>query len=545
MFFWWSSPDVSTDQKFGAVVQAFSFNRVTQVPAAPARVALPISFGMVVGGVKPTSATQLNPSVEVDVAFADLPLAPAPAWVDVSSRTRTLSSKRGRAYEFDRMETGTVSSVLSNRDAALSPANTSSPYNPVKSNRPYRVRFIWGNQTYAAWRGISEGYPQAFPSLGKDALVELRGNDLFYALNNARFSLGALWLATGIEGGVAQGSEETISVTDLTQPVPEPTGLPMPQVVPFTITVGSGLIAEEMTVTEIVSATQYRVTRTAETTYAHIAGSTVTTKVVSFGEALSGERIRQILERVGFDSTWYDLDEGQSLIADSPDLASVNPLEHINLVTECEFGRFYVRADGKFAFRDRHSRYVDSLSPVLTFVGGLITPGVNDVPYRIDSAVDHSDEKLYNHVRITIPSGEVVEMEDAVSIGDHFIHTFEREWPYANVNDAESAARYILSNASEDTLRLPTLSVRPAHNPSVLWPLVLVREIGERVRFRYQPEGGGSEIDKHLLLEGVGHQWRPGEHVVTFQATEVAPTQYWVLGKADYSELGTSTRVGF
>lgn len=525
--------------KSGSVVLPITFGRVVQSAAAPARVAQTFTFGMVVGGVKPASTSQFQPSIAVDIGFTSPPLTASPAWTDVSARARGISTKRGRSYEFDRMETGTTTNVLSNRDSALSPANTSSPYNPVKSNRPYRVRFIWDKQTYPAWRGISEGYPQAYPSLGQDALVELHGNDLFYALNRARFSPGSTILASPLEV-VPQNTEETITVAS--------TALPMPQSVPFTITV-AGVTeewpSEDMVVEEILGPTTYRVTRSQETTWEHPASAAVTTDAVSFGQAFSGERIRQVLERVGFGSDWYDLDEGQSLIAASEDLANVNPLEHINLMAECEFGRFFVSREGKFTFRDRHAAYVDNLTPVATFTGGDITPAASDVPYKIEGALEHSEEKLYNHVRITIPSGEVVEMRDEASIEDHFIGTFEREWPYARLNDAESAARYILSNSSEDTVRIPELEVSPAHNPSLLWPLLLARELGERFRFRYQPEGGGSVYDKHLIIEGISHGARPGDHKMRFQGTEVAPTQYWVLGRTDYSELGSTTRVGF
>jgi hypothetical protein len=498
----------------------------------------------------PITATTARryPDLSYQVAFASEPLSTSPAWVDMSTRMRAFTSKRGRSYEFDRMETGTSSVELGNRDAALSPENTASPYNPIRSTRPVRSFLQW-ESSYPLFRGISEGFPQNYISLGKDAVVELQANDLFYALNNSRFPLGSTTLTVALEA-VTSGTEETISV--------DSTALPMPQAVPFTITVAGFTHewpTEDMEVLEIVSATQYRVLRSAATTYEHpmnpasAEGPPVSTGTVSFGEALSGERIRQVLEAVGFDSDWYDLDEGQSLIAPSEDLANVAPLEHINLITEAEFGRFFVSRAGLFTFRDRHAVIVDNLAPVLIFRDETLPTATNEVPYTLDSPLEHSEEKLYNRVRITIQGGDydgqIVDVADQSSIDEHFERVFERTFPYALLNDAESAAQFVLSRNSEDTLRLPAITVYGVKNPSAYWPLLLAREIGERARFYYQPEGGGSEIVKDLVIEGITHRIAPLEHEVTFSCTEVDATRYWILGRADYSELGTSTRVGF
>ena len=243
---------------------------------------------------------------------------------------------------------------------------------------------------------------------------------------------------------------------------------------------------------------------------------------------------------------WWDLEQGQSLIAPSENLAQVSPLEHINLVTAAEFGRFFVSREGKFAFRDRHSVVVDNLTPAFVFKDGATG---SQVPYVLEAPLEHTEEKLYNRVRITIRGGDydgqVVDVSDQDSIDDHFERIFEREFPYANLNDAESAAAFVLTRNSEDTLRLPAISVQGASNPSVLWPLLLSREIGDRATFRYQPVGGGSEIVKDVAIESISHRKSISDHAVIFQCSEVDSTNYWILGLAGYTELDSTTRVGF
>lgn len=484
--------------------------------------------------------TNAYPDPVYEVAFDSPPLTASPAWETLTTRVRALNATRGRSYEFDRMETGTMTAALANRDAALSPANSASTYAPLKATRPVRALLAW-DTVYPLFRGITEGYPQAYPNTGTDALVGLQANDLFYALNRARFNPGETQLTTAIvivppdPHHPAGGPIGTIDVVS--------TALPMPQAVPFDITLDEGGIAEEtMSVTEILGPTSYAVTRTG-TPQEHGIGAVVTTQAVSFGEALSGTRIQQVLERVGFDATWYDLDAGQSVMVASEDLASISPLEHINLIVEAEFGRFFASREGRFTFRDRHAIILDFLDPVVTFADWTLVT-TDEIPYRIEGALEHSEEKLYNRVKITHPGG-VVDISDQASIDEHFERAFEREWPYANVNDAVSAAYFVLARQSEHTLRLPQVVVHPVNDPATLWPLVLDREIGDRCRFRYQPVGGGDEIDQDVIIEGIAHDIRPKHHAVSFQLTEADPNAYWILGLAGYSELGVTTVVGF
>lgn len=481
------------------------------------------------------------PGITYHVAFNSPPLALIPSWEDLSDRLRELSFRRGRSYEFDRVETGTLGGRLSNNDAQLSPENSASLYAPIRSTRPVRAILQW-EIPYDAFRGITEGFPQTYQSFGKDAFVQLNAADLFYAINNTRFITGTTALTVGLLGGVAQDTQETITVSS--------TALPMPQAVPFEIRI-AGLTdewpVETIRVDEIVSATEYLATRINET-YEHPIGAVVETDTVSFGQAQSGERIRQVLERVGFDENWYDLDAGQSEIAESDDLANINPLEHINLITEAEFGRFFASRSGRFTFRDRHSIILDHLTSVFTFKDGADT-AAGEVPFVLEGELSHAEEKLYNRVKITIAggpySGQIVDISNESSITEHFERVFEKTYPYANLNDAVSAAHFVLARNAEAQLRLPTISVQGAYDPGNLWPKLLAREIGDRVRFVYQPEGGGDEIDKDLAIDGISHSMRPGDHVVRFQCTEVDSNQYWILGTAGYSELDQTTWAGF
>jgi hypothetical protein len=188
------------------------------------------------------------------------------------------------------------------------------------------------------------------------------------------------------------------------------------------------------------------------------------------------------------------------------------------------------------------------MSAVFTFTDGADT-SAGEVPFVLEGELSHSEDKLYNRVKITIRGGtydgQVIDVSDEDSIDEHFERVFEKVYPYANPNDAESAAQYVLARYSEAQIRLPAIAVRGAFDPANLWPKLLAREIGDRVQFIYQPEGGGDPIDKDLAIDGISHSLVPGDHVVRFQCTEVDSNQYWILGLAGYGELGETTWLGF
>lgn len=220
------------------------------------------------------------PTISYQVAFTSQPLSESPAWLNLGDRVRNLSMTRGRSFEFDRMETGTMKGILSNRDAALSPDNSASPYAPIQSTRPVRAMAHWV-QPYPLFRGIGDGYPCAYPNVGTDAVVELQANDLFYGLNNSRFTPGETLLfylpsPDPVLQIVPAGTEEIISVNS--------TALPMPQVPPFEVIVDEGIIGREETliVLAILSATSYLVQR-GESPQEHYWNAHLTTRVFSIG----------------------------------------------------------------------------------------------------------------------------------------------------------------------------------------------------------------------------------------------------------------------
>ncbi len=106
------------------------------------------------------------PTVTVEVAFATAPLAAVPTWTNITSFVEWKEGAkvtRGRTYETEQIQPGTLSLTLNNADGRFTPGNTASPYYPnVKSNRRIRVRATWNSITYALFDGYIDSWPVAW-----------------------------------------------------------------------------------------------------------------------------------------------------------------------------------------------------------------------------------------------------------------------------------------------------------------------------------------------------------------------------------------------
>lgn len=124
--------------------------------------------------------------LKVELGFGYSVLDDPITWVDVTDRVRSISWSRGRQFELDRVEAGTGSVVLDNRDGELTPGNTASAWYPdVKSGTPVRIRAEWDSTTYGLFLGVIEDIPLTFPG-AKDSVVTVPFTDVMKLLASAR-----------------------------------------------------------------------------------------------------------------------------------------------------------------------------------------------------------------------------------------------------------------------------------------------------------------------------------------------------------------------
>ena len=427
------------------------------------------------------------------------------------------------------MEAGTEDFVVSNNDGRFSPENSSSPYYPnLLPTRRTRWQMLWASVTYDIFHGYLEGYPQEFPHLGYDSLVRQHAIDVFMTLARAKLLPGSTILTSAMAVPTEDG-EEVINV--------ENSALPMPQAVPFPIQIGD----ETMTVVDIATQLNlletpwYRVARTLEGATAHTAGAVISTTAVSFGEEYTGARIENTLSVVGLTSADWVIDHGQALLAPSDDLAGQSPLEHCLAVAQWENGRFFAGKDGKPTFLERHAVLQNEGSARATFGDG----GGTEIPYQ-DVHITHEHERIYNVIRITPASGNVQEARDEASIADHFERVLELVWPLADDNEARAAVEYMIYRYSRMQVRIPSLTLTGRSDPTIMWPIVLGAEIGQRYRLIRRPSSDAT-IDKQLIVEGIEHSLELDNMTTKLQMSLADTRAYWELQTAGKGELDSTT----
>jgi len=111
-------------------------------------------------------------SAELDVAVLG-PVAPTfPE--DITPYLRTGDTHRGAQRELQRVEAGTATLVLNNRDGRFTPFNIGSPYFPdVLPMRRIRIRATWDANTYPIYYGFVEGWPVQFNDVDMTTQVTL------------------------------------------------------------------------------------------------------------------------------------------------------------------------------------------------------------------------------------------------------------------------------------------------------------------------------------------------------------------------------------
>ena len=96
------------------------------------------------------STVMAAPTCTVEIGFASSALTPLASvvWTDVTTYCLGFDTKLGRQHELNRVEAGTATVRLDNKDRRFDPANTSSPYSPnVLPNKRLRIRATWNSTT--------------------------------------------------------------------------------------------------------------------------------------------------------------------------------------------------------------------------------------------------------------------------------------------------------------------------------------------------------------------------------------------------------------
>ncbi len=135
---------------------------------------------------------------------------------------------------------------------------------------------------------------------------------------------------------------------------------------------------------------------------------------------LSGTRINQILDQIGWPTSMRDVDAGLTTLQADPGTARTS-LAAMQTVTLSEYGALYVDASGSFVFQDRNVTAASIGGTPTVFNDNGTNIGYFDAVWRLD------DTLVYNAASITRTGGTTQVATDAASIAKYFTHSYNQQ----------------------------------------------------------------------------------------------------------------------
>ena len=250
---------------------------------------------------------------------------------------------------------------------------------------------------------------------------------------------------------------------------------------------------------------------------------------------LSGTRVNQILDQIGWPSSMRDVDAGLTTMQADPG-TNRTALQALNTVASSEYGSLYVDATGSFVFQDR--------SVTAGSIGGTPTVFADNgtgITY-FDASWILNDVLVFNKATITRTGGTAQVALNQASIDKYFLHSYflDNLLMQSDAVALEYAQAYVASRA-ETSIRVDSIVIdlyTPSYNTGIIAALDL--DFFDPIKvITTQP--GGSLLEKTLQIFGVKMNISPNSWKTTFTTLEPVIDAFilndTIYGTLDYNVL--------
>ncbi|MFD9949816.1 hypothetical protein ACFWYW_55895 [Nonomuraea sp. NPDC059023] len=253
----------------------------------------------------------------------------------------------------------------------------------------------------------------------------------------------------------------------------------------------------------------------------------------------TGARITRILNSAGWPAADRLIATGNSTLQ-ATDLEGV-ALDELQTATESEIGELYIDASGRVVFRNRQAALMETRSNTVQATFGQ-TVGV---PAPVQAKVVTDDATMWNEIKVKRTGGTELLIGDEASQVEYQVRTFQPpELLIQTDTEVEAYAGWILYVSKDPEVRFSTVEIHAHADPDTLFPIVLAREIGDRIRIVRRPSGGGAPIERDVFIRGIAHETTGATWITTW--TLQSATKYGsfftldnpVLGLLDNNALG-------
>ncbi len=423
------------------------------------------------------------PTIKVEIAWINNPFDDTPTWVDVSADLVSYYIKRGRQYEIDLFEAGQASITLLNHHGNYWPDNKDSTYatpsllTGTAASGQKDVAVTDGSLFAAGQQGVLyDGTPQSevciIASIASNTLT-MRDNltNTYTVANDAVF-----WI-TNVTIGKRVKITATYSATAYIRYV--------------------GYIESITPVWGLEGLRDPRVELRCGDALSLIARYLLNN--AGYASELSGTRITNVLDDVGFMAADRAIDTGAFTLQASGALANINALDHIKEVCTTEIGLFYIDKSGIATFEDKSHR---TLAPHTTSQATFAT-NYPDIKISLD------DYLLFNQVRATRTGGTEQVVDDATSQTKYRLHDLVKSG-LLHTNDVITNvyAQSLLSRFKNPFTRAGSISILPTANPTVLFPYCLGFDYSTRITVTAPTPSG---ISTDFFIENIEENYNAND----------------------------------
>lgn len=258
----------------------------------------------------------------------------------------------------------------------------------------------------------------------------------------------------------------------------------------------------------------------------------------------TGARITRILDGADWPAADRLISTGDTTVQ-ATDLDG-NVLGELQLVQDTELGEFYLDRTGRAVFRNRQAMLTEARShtPQAVFGdGGLEATG--EIPYA-DVKPSTGAEAMANRVNITRVGGALQSVEDSVSVSRFLVKTYDRTDLIMETDTvALGYANAVLYQYGVPRRRFTRIEFNPArpHEADTVWPVLLGRELADRVTVIRRPAGGGDPIERDCFIRGMELEHADDENLkVSFVLQSADRYSFFVindpiLGRVGYNAI--------
>ena len=252
---------------------------------------------------------------------------------------------------------------------------------------------------------------------------------------------------------------------------------------------------------------------------------------------LSGARINTVLDRPEIDwpAELREIDAGNSVMLDTDVAEGTGALEYLQLVSNSEFGTFFLGKDGKIVFRERNA--VPN-TPDIVFSDQIVAGAYTGIQFA-DVNIIYGSENLYNRIALTNADvfPEEAFAEDATSQAVFGPRTLTQSGLLIQeLSELQFLADFFLARYKEPQYRFETVTVVLDTLSTVNQDKVLELEIGDIVQVRFEPSDIPPAIEQYCRIIGVNHDWTPGSKNISF-ALERLDFAVFILDDAVLGQL--------